>query len=107
MTPAPPPLTFFSSLWLLTSSFLQDKRLLAPHSTVLTATHTHTQHPPSLLTQTGQDSVFVLFSQTAWEEGKRGWGGVVAEKEPAIRGVGRRRISDVLNFKKKSRANHT
>lgn len=26
---------------------------------------------------------------------------MVAEKEPAIRGVGRRRISDVLNFKKK------
>jgi len=29
-------------LWLLTSSFLLDKRLLAPHSTVLTTTHTHT-----------------------------------------------------------------
>lgn len=43
--------------------------------------------------------MFVLFSQTAWEQGKGGEG----EKEPGMRGhcgPGRRRLSDVRCFKK-------
>ncbi len=44
--------------------------------------------------------MFVLFSQTALEEGKGG----VGEKEPGMRGVGvwGRRLSDVRNLKKSS-----
>lgn len=72
--------------------------LYCPNYNTHTLTHTLTQHPPSL--RTGQDRVFVLFSQTAWEDGKKEGGAVVAEKEPAIRGVGRGRISDVPNFLK-------
>lgn len=69
MTPAPP---YFPppSLWLLTPSFLLDKRLLAPHSTVQTLARIHTHTHPLQHIHAGQDGVFVLFSQTAWEEGK-------------------------------------
>lgn len=93
------PSLLFPSLWLLTSSFLVDKRLLAPLSTVLTSARTHTcmhaQHP-----QPDRMGCLFCFLRRLGKEGREGWD----KKGAGERGVlepGSRRLSDACaSFKK-------
>lgn len=70
MTPAPlyfsPPVTVAADTVFPAGQKAFSTSLYCPNLSAHTHTHTH----PLQHIHAGQDGVFVLFSQTAWEEGK-------------------------------------